>query len=283
MKTCLVVVALSLSPHLAWGWWGDGHAIVTRAAAAALPPEAPAFLREGGERAAHCSYDPDLIKSRAVPHLEEAEQPEHFIDLELLQGAPRPDGRYAFLALCARMNLPPARVGLLPYAVVEWSERLTMALAEHRRWPGDEAIQTKALVYAGILSHYAADLCQPLHTTVDYDGRVDGGGRSPHSGVHEKMDALIERRGFTPEDLALGATVEVLPDLVAAAAATLAASHALVDRVYALEGRLNDTDDGEVADFARERGRAAAAFTASLYLTAWQQSADVKLPGWLKR
>ena len=36
-------------------------------------------------------------------------------------------------------------------------------------------------------------------------------------------------------------------------------------------------------DFARERANRAVAFTASLYLTAWQQSENVRLPGWLER
>ncbi len=55
----------------------------------------------------------------------------------------------------------------------------------------------KCLVYAGRLAHYAADLEQPLHTTVDYDGRTQAAKdaknktfKSPHTGIHTKVDAL---------------------------------------------------------------------------------------------
>jgi len=283
MRVWLGAVLLLSSSHLASAWWGDGHAILTRAALAALPAEAPAFLREGADLAVHCVYDPDLIKNRALPHLSDAEHPEHFLDLELLEGAALPGERYEFVALCARLNLSPSKVGLLPYATIEWTERLAMALAEHRRWPGEEAVRTKALVYAGILSHYAQDLLQPLHTTIHFDGRVGADGKLPHSGIHEKVDALVERLDFAPEELAQGLTVAAYDDAMAAIQETLRASHAMVDRVYELEAVLGTPTDPQVAAFGRERAQAAAAFTASLYLTAWEQSARIRLPGWLER
>ena len=158
-----------------------------------------------------------------------------------------------------------------------------MALAEHRRWPEDEAVRVKALVYAGILSHYAADLLQPLHTTIHFDGRVAADGKLPHSGIHEKVDGLIEALGLSPEDLAQGLEVAAHDDAMAAILETLRASYGLVDRVYELEGVLEDRTDPQVAAFGRERARAAAAFIASLYMTAWEQSAQIRLPGWLKR
>lgn len=254
---------------------GAGHAILTRAAAAALPAAAPAFLRQGADLAAHCVYDPDVIKNPAVPHLSDAEHPEHYLDLELLEGAALPAERYEFLALCARLQVSPSRVGLLPYATIEWTERLAVALAEHRRWPENEAVRTKALVYAGLLSYYAADLLQPLHTTIHFDGRAGEGGQSPHSGIHEKVDALVERLDFAPEDLARGLEVAAYDDAMAAILETLRASHGMVDRVYELEAELGTPTDPQVKAFARERARATTAFIASLYMTAWEQSVRV--------
>ena len=65
-------------------------------------------------------------------------------------------------------------------------------------------------------------------------------------------------------------------------------SHALVERVYELAGAIPAGDgplpaDSPVAPFAAERMRAAARFTASLYLTAWKDSSAIKLPAWYKR
>ena len=41
--------------------------------------------------------------------------------------------------------------------------------------------------------------------------------------------------------------------------------------------------DAEVRAFATDRMRAAISFTASLYRTAWEESAELKVPSWLKR
>ena len=283
MRAGLVALVLICSSPPCSAWWGDGHAVLTRAAVAALPAETPEFLRGGADLAVHCAYDPDLIKNRAVPHLSDAEHPEHYLDVELLEGAALPATRYEFVALCARLNQSPSKVGLLPYATVEWTERLTMALAEHRRWPENEAVRAKALVYAGILSHYAADLTQPLHTTIHFDGRVGADGKLPHSGVHEKVDALVERAGLAPADLAEQVEVKAYDDAMAAIQAALETTHAQVDRVYELEAELGDVTHPEVAAFTADRARAAVALTASLYLTAWRQSETVRLPGWLHR
>ena len=151
----------------AHAWWGGGHEILTRASVRALPGAMPAFLRRGEDLTAHVANDADLFKNRAVPQLADAEAPEHFFDIERLSRRSVPDTRYAFIRACAERGLDPSKVGLLPYAVAEWTERLTIAFAEHRRWPDDPRVEQKCLVYAGMLAHYAEDLCQPLHVTAD--------------------------------------------------------------------------------------------------------------------
>ena len=59
-------------------------------------------------------------------------------------------------------------------------------------------------------------------------------------------------------------------------------SHALVDRVYELEDRLQWQEGGEpdqeVETFASERLTSAVIFTARLFATAWDLSARVELP-----
>ena len=84
------------------------------------------------------------------------------------------------------------RLGLLPYAIAETTYMLSLALAEHHRWPDNQAIQSKCLVYAGLLSHYAEDACMPLHATVHWDGRVLPNGQSPRTGIHSRVDGLTE-------------------------------------------------------------------------------------------
>jgi len=266
-----------------WGWWGNGHGILTRAAVRALPQEVPTFFRRGGETAASVAYDADLFKNRAAPHLRDAEHSEHYFDVELLEGREIPDRRYGFVGLCSKAGLKPEKVGLLPYAVAEWTERLAIAFAEHRRWPDNVPIQQKCLVYAGFIAHYGQDLCQPLHVTVDFDGRRKPDGTVVGKGIHEKVDALVEKIGFAPQDLAREQEVAAFPELMPAILAQLEDSHSLVDRVYELEADMGNTGLATVRAFAEERARRATHFTAALYLTAWEMSAEVELPGWHRR
>ena len=74
----------------------------------------------------------------------------------------------------------------------------------------------------------------------------------------------------------------------------LQASHALVDKVYELEADLPNprsentaqeakAESQTVIDFVDERTRESVRFTATLYLTAWQQSSSIRFEGWLDR
>jgi hypothetical protein len=268
-------------------WLAKGHEEAAGYGVVLTTPELPPFFSSGVATIRHCSQDPDVFKNKEVVQLNNQEYPEHFIDLELLGDQKLPATRYEFIDLCYSKRLKPDRVGFVPYAVAEWTQRLTIAFAEYRKWPEDPSIQEKCVVYAGILSHYAADLCQPLHTTVDHDGRLKSNGESPRSGIHLKMDALIEKVLLTKEDLR---DVHVTPmnDLMGGIIEELHRSHDLVNAAYHLEPALPALDQplpalSPAAVFARERLLASARFTASLYLTAWRDSARITFPAWQHR
>lgn len=271
----------------AQAWHAPGHELAVRLALRSLPEEAPAFLREGGALTGHVSVDPDLFRPRALPQLRSAEAPEHYFDMELLEGATLPPTRYDLLRLCFERDLDPTKVGTLPYAVAEWTQRLAVALAEHRKWPDNAHVRAKSLVYAGLLSHYAADLTMPLHTTVHFDGRVGPDGRSPRTGIHQRADALLHKAP-EPESLLARVRPQAMDDLWQGVLAELNASHALVDKVYELEASMPDLEaplepGTPVAAFAQERLVATSRFLGSLYLTAWELSGELSVPGWLER
>ena len=283
-RFAIAAVAIALlggSP--AWGW--NDHGTLTLAAVNALPRDMPAFFRAGGAMVAHCSFEPDASKNRGTPYARSAEYPEHFIDLEFLQGRALPEYRYAYIPLCAELGVKPEKVGFVPYAVAEWTERLAVAFAEHRKWPDNPHVQHKCLVYAGFLAHYAEDLCQPLHLTIHHNGRAGPDGSSPRSGIHYKVDGLIHNLAFEPDGLARGQKIVPLGELMSGILQEIEKGRVLVDRVYELEDRL-PSEPGEkpapdVVDFATERAREAVRFTAALYLTAWERSAQIELPDWL--
>ncbi len=69
--------------------------------------------------------------------------------------------------------------------MTEWTFRLTITLAEYRRWPDNPAIRAKCLVYAGILAHCAEDVRTPLHATIHRDGTANENGNSPVLGSNQ--------------------------------------------------------------------------------------------------
>lgn len=287
IRMVIAVFFLTVSP--AFGWWGGGHDILSLAAIDALPQDVPKFFRDGGRAVAHASYDPDVAKNRGTPVVRNAERVEHYLDLELLEGRPLPMERFDYIALCHEMGLRPEKVGFLPYAVGEWTERLAVAFAEHRKWPNNAHIQNKCLVYAGYVTHYAQDLCQPLHLTAHADGRPGEDGTMQHRGIHMKVDALPETLGFSRSLLSAGIAPTSVDSLMPTIMAQFSAGFRLVDEVYALGDVLPGTDlqdsapNEHVSAFAMERSREAVRFSASLLLTAWRKSAELDLPGWLDR
>ncbi len=287
MRQLLALNLILLVAFPAGAWFPKGHEILTLAAVAALPQSLPEFFRSRAGLAGHLSWDPDIAKNPGAPQLNDAEFPEHFIDSELLRENPLPNTRFEFYQLCRRIPVEPKTVGMAPYAIAEWSERLMIAFAEHRKRPNDPAIRTKCLVYAGLLAHYSEDLCQPLHTTVHYDGRTGRDFRSPHSGIHAAVDGLVERLRMSPAELSRDLDIAAFSAFLPAILEQLQESHSQVDRVYEIEKALRAvkgaTAAREAAEFAALRARASVRFTARLYLTAWERSTSLVLPAWLAR
>jgi len=284
----IVLSAMFVSVRMADAWHDEGHFYTALAAVRNLPEDVPAFFRNGAGSIAHNALDPDVFKVRSLPQLDHCEYPEHFLDIELLRGHDLPPKRYDYLKLCDELNVDPTKAGLLPYAITEWTQKLTMAFAEHRAHPDNPHIQNKCLVYAGILAHYAADLHMPLHTSIHWDGRAEAGVPYVRTGIHNKVDALPTKVPYNELFAEPLPTPLTSRDVFGFTMAQLASSHKLVDRVYELEPDLPEWDNlaplqGEVLRFTKERTRAAAAFTADLYLSAWRNSAQITLPRWLDR
>ncbi len=295
-RRTIVFAAAALAAALGLGlaaraWHEKEHYAITLAAGELIERDLPRWFIEGLPTiAAHCSVDPDVFKDPDQKALLHAERPEHYYDYEFLAGEELPRLRFEFYRLCDRKGLDPTKVGTLPWAIVEWTQRLTLAFAEYRKWPDQAHTQAKCLVYAGLLAHYAADLVQPLHTTVHFDGRVsEPGARSPGTGIHVKVDNLLRKAAFDHRWLAgAKAEVEVYDDVWAGMWEAFMASHKRVDRVYELEDELPARDEPRITspavnDFAVERARAGAVFLASLYKTAWAASAEEEPPFWLDR
>ena len=124
----IALVAALAPAQAAQAWHGKGHDRIVRLAAAALPREMPGFFRAGADTIAHCSLDPDLFTRPVGPQrLHKAESPEHYFDVEQLGAAKVPPMRYDLIVWCVKKGIHPSKVGLLPYAITEWTQRVTVA------------------------------------------------------------------------------------------------------------------------------------------------------------
>jgi len=296
--TVIGIVSL-LGPTLpAQAWFAtQGHDEITRTAVALLPVASPgcngrevteacwtSLFRLEAEALAGASVAPDLFKPRqAAPQLDAQENPEHYVDLELFAGRSLPAQRYEYFAALREVGVAPERIGVLPYAITEWTQRLTVTFAQLRRDPLSPGLRAQSVILAGILSHYAADLAQPLHTSIHHNGRaLPPDYESPRTGIHYAIDGVLGKTSPTlPPDAPVA---EPFEDLWTAVLTQLAESHSHVTTVYSFEtapasGEI-DLESEAVRAFAQERFEIATRFVARLWVTAWEDSAEMTLPGW---
>ncbi|MEQ9459797.1 MAG: hypothetical protein RIG82_02425 [Phycisphaeraceae bacterium] len=287
MKSILTPLLLTLSLITpAHAWHAEGHMAIARLAVESLPEDVPAFFRDNAQAIAEGSLDPDLFKNRQLPHLTPTEAPDHYFHLEELPSPELPETREDWIAFCNDNNIAIDDAGTLPYVVMEMTERLTLAFAEVRRRPDSEAVKQRAITYAGLLAHYSGDLSMPLHCTVHYNGRANPDGSSPRTGIHGRIDSLpgkVNPARFTAEPLPAPYVAQNLPLMMVR---EMRVSNSHVDLSYELDDRIppigvTQLDDEQVIDYTIDRVRHGAHATASLYLTAWRNSEDLRLPRWL--
>ncbi len=185
-STRLVRIALAVGlacyvayPHAAHAWGNEGHRLINRLAATALPADVPAFLRTEAalNEIEYLGPEPDRWRSPAEPELSASQAPEHFIDLEPADAlGPLPRRRLDFEAKLFAAGERPEKVGLQPWAATEVWERVKAAMREYRTLKAagkdTQPVERAIIFYVGWLGHYVGDASQPLHTTIQYNGWV---------------------------------------------------------------------------------------------------------------
>ena len=275
----VVVVLAAFGASLAIGWWSGGHETIAEAAAARLPDDVPAFFRRGGKELAHFSVDPDRWKNRQMNFLRRAEEGNHFLDTEDLDGKPLPaTNRFDAIKLIANeLKKEPNKVGMLPYAIMEYYEKLTIGFYDYRKTPTNSAIPMKCLVYGGILAHYTGDAAMPLHATREFDGKRRADRTVMQKGIHARVDSFPEKNGIMPEEVCRGLEAKKIDDVWEHVQKSIAESHAQVPKCYEFDaGGAFAKPTEESRAFILSRVRAGAQLTLDLWYNAWLQSE--KLP-----
>jgi S1/P1 nuclease len=290
LAACTLIATL-LIPITGLAWGSEGHRMINRLAATALPADVPAFLRTDAavSEVEYLGPEPDRWRSHAEPELSTAQAPEHFIDLEpadALGSLPR--NRLDFEALVFAHGQRPEKIGLQPWETLEVYQRLKAAFREYRHLEADKAANQKDLhaveqvviFYAGWLGHYVGDGSQPLHTTVNYDGwalKDNPKGFSAAHGIHWRFEGPFVAANIREADASpkMTAAKVVTGDVFDEYVAYLRHSATLIDTVYTFDkaGAFENAGTPESRAFTAERIAAGASELRDLIYTAWVESA----------
>lgn len=290
---CFTLVLTTVIPQeLAWSWGTEGHEYVNKVAAQHIPRDMPRFLRQAVAELTYLGPEPDRWRSPATFALKNAQEPDHFIDLERVAWLdPLPKGRYEFYRKlyekrAATTDHPddylPERVGLQPYIVAEIYGRLVEAFYHYRekrqQHQPTAPVEHAIVFYAGWLGHYVADGSQPLHTTIHYNGWVgpNPNGYTTEHGIHALFESAYVAQNITAKDFAqLVHVPEQLRDPFGQYIDYLKQSNKLVERVYELDKARGFTGRGtpEAFDFTKQRLAAGSQMLLNLWYSAWMDSA----------
>jgi hypothetical protein len=286
---------LLLTTTLAGGsgglWGADGHEMVGRVAAEALPPEMPEFFRDAVAQLSYLNPEPDRWKERVERDLDPAMNakygPEHYVNFE---GVPatffHAPNRYAYFdsLYAAGMDIPGP--GLLTFTMLELTQRLRSGFRLWRAAEDDEQrafIEARILNDAGILGHYVADGSNPHHTTVHHNGWASGYD-NPHGFTtdrrfHWRFESLFVRTNVRVQDVRERATGDptVFSDVRLAVLDFLRTSNGYVDTLYRLEQEEEfgtHTASSAHHDFASYQLARGADMLRDLWWTAWVTSGD---------
>lgn len=162
-----------------WGIWGHEH--INHAAVFALPAEMRAFYYNHIDFLTVESTGPDMKRS---VYSDKAEGPKHFIDIE---GFDRPLDSLPRTSADKKMYPDSIyqKFGSLPWQIQDMMAKLTKAFKENHK--------SEILLLSADLAHYLGDAHMPLHTSLNYDGKLTN-----QPGVHAFWESrLPEQFGNT--------------------------------------------------------------------------------------
>jgi hypothetical protein len=294
---------------LCFAWGPDGHRFINRTMALHMPADMPAFFRGAADQLEYLGPEPDRWRSSTEPSLKNAQEPEHFIDLELLDGfgdLPRTRFDYyrkleAFRTSEAPANmavgllagprshlqakrelLVPEKIGLQPWITVEVYERLVVAFREYRHLKKDgqptKPAEENAIFYAGWLGHYVADGSNPMHASIHFNGWVgpNPNGYTTAKTVHSDFESRFVHDNLKANDIAplLHPAAHIQGDVFADYVNYLRSSNALIEKTYQMEkaGAFREAGTQEGRTFVLERLAAGTQKLMDLCYTAWLES-----------
>jgi hypothetical protein len=289
MRAVLAVsglLCMAMATLAAHAWGNEGHRMINRLAANALPADMPAFLRAETalNEIEYLGPEPDRWRSPAEPELAAAQAPEHFIDMEPADAlGPLPHKRLDFEAKVFAAGERPEKIGLQPWEATEVWERMKAAMRQYRAMSAShedtKLVEEAIIFYAGWLGHYVGDGSQPLHTTVQYNGWTgpNPNGYTTGHQIHWQFEGpFVAANIHAPEVAAKMTPAKAIDgDIFDSYVAYLRQTATHVEKVYQLEKAGGFTEKGtrESQEFTAERLAAGASMLRDMIYSAWLDSA----------
>src|SRR5207248_2445349 len=213
-----IIASMLLGQLEAFGWGNEGHRYINQIAAKRIPHEMPRFFRSAADRLTYLGPEPDRWREKVEPTLKNAQEPEHFFNMERLDGMGElPVRLYEFIqklyekqATIAdpkqRDEYLPENIGMQPYAAIAMYERLKVAFREYRNLKNEhkwtKPAELEAVYCAGILGHYVGDASQPLHASIQYNGWVgdNPSGFSTRKTIHYEFETEFVAKNLKVSD-----------------------------------------------------------------------------------
>lgn len=178
LKITILILLVSGSVTLAFGWGQWGHEHISRAAVFALPSPMQKFYYNHIDFITEGAVVPDLRRGLLN---DRNEPPRHYIDVEdfkiPLSSFPK-TAKEAFEKYdSAFLN----KTGYLPWYIENLTGKLTFAFKKRDK--------SAILFLSAELSHYVADAHMPLHTSSNYNGQLTG-----QTGIHSLWESTLPAR-----------------------------------------------------------------------------------------
>jgi len=111
-RRCLIAILLTvfvtLPQGFAFAWGNEGHTYINQVAAQKIPATMPLFLRQATVEIAYLGPEPDRWRNPTELSLKNAQEPDHFIDLERVAWLdPLPQVRYESIANFTKSGRQP--------------------------------------------------------------------------------------------------------------------------------------------------------------------------------
>ncbi len=213
--------------------------------------------------------DPDDLAKQ-----ERDEGPHHYTDAEAYEKYPFPKLRQQFVVEGRGPTAAQLKEGTSIWEIELYSRRLSDDWRRHKWAQADRD--------AIFLAHYAADLTQPLHTVVNYDGQF-----TRQAGIHARFEsdlvnALADRWTLKPAPARLETNVRarIFEEFLASYNARL---QVFAADARAVRGRSYVNPAYQAAflksagPLAEQRLEAAVSFVSSLWYTAWVRAGRPQL------